>query len=146
MDVNIAVLADFASVTREGKLNIMGIFGAVNPPSPFPFQLPQMYLVLSFYVPPAELGSKRNLKVVLCDEDGKQVFAGENELNVPNPKNNRNDGVTVNQLIGMNNFTFHKAGSYQFSILVDGDTKTNVPLRVSAPRTPDSEPAKEEKK
>ena len=27
MDVGLAVLTDFASVTQEGKLNILGIFG-----------------------------------------------------------------------------------------------------------------------
>lgn len=31
LDVTLAVLADFASVTREGKLNIMGIFEQVKP-------------------------------------------------------------------------------------------------------------------
>jgi hypothetical protein len=32
MEVTLAVLADYANVTGSGKLNVMGIFGEVNPP------------------------------------------------------------------------------------------------------------------
>lgn len=45
MDVNLALLADYANVSQDGKLNIMGIFQEVNPPV-LPFALPQMYLVM----------------------------------------------------------------------------------------------------
>jgi len=31
MRVKLAVLADYASITREGKLNILGIFDEINP-------------------------------------------------------------------------------------------------------------------
>ena len=32
MDVTVAVLADYANVSQDGKLNIMGIFQEINPP------------------------------------------------------------------------------------------------------------------
>jgi hypothetical protein len=53
MEVTVAVLADYANVSQDGKLNIMGIFQEINATS-LPFVLPQMYLVMSFSAgPPA---------------------------------------------------------------------------------------------
>ena len=64
MDVTLAVLADYANVSQDGKLNIMGIFQEVNP-SEIPFVLPQMYLVLSLTAGPAEVGLARNIRIPL---------------------------------------------------------------------------------
>src|SRR5215217_3944288 len=47
MEVKLAVLADYANVSQDGKLNIMGIFQEINAPS-LPFPLPQMFLVVPF--------------------------------------------------------------------------------------------------
>ena len=64
VEVTVAVLADYANVSQDGKLNIMGIFQEINPPA-LPFALPQMYLVLSLSAGPAEVGSVRNIRIPL---------------------------------------------------------------------------------
>ena len=73
MDVKFAVLADYASITREGKLNILGIFDVVNARG-FPFALPLFHLVASYESGAAEFRSDKNIEIVLCDEDGAELL------------------------------------------------------------------------
>src|SRR5919204_3250104 len=46
MRLSLALLADYANVSHDGKLNIMGIFGQIHAPQ-FPAVHAQMHLVLS---------------------------------------------------------------------------------------------------
>ena len=47
MDVDLALLADAATIDGAGKLNILGIFDRVHTPN-FPARHPKMALVLRF--------------------------------------------------------------------------------------------------
>lgn len=129
MDVKLAVLADYANVSSDGKLNIMGIFQEINAPS-LPFPLPQMYLVLTFEAGPAEFGSQKQLRIVLMDGDGNERIALEGEVQVPEPKR-RGSRAYINEAIGLAGVPFEKAGDYQFAILVGGERKKTVPLHVN---------------
>jgi hypothetical protein len=131
MDVTVAVLADYANVSREGKLNIMGIFQEVNAPF-LPFPLPQMYLVLSFSAGPAEFGSQRDIRVVLLNSDGAEILALDAELEIPHAIR-PGSRISINEAIGLAGVTFQQAGSYAFHILVGGDEKATVPLHVNVP-------------
>ena len=84
VDVAVAVLADYANVSREGKLNIMGIFQEINAPF-LPFPLPQMYLVMSLTAAPAEFDTVRNIRVALQHSDGEELLQIEGQLRVPRP-------------------------------------------------------------
>lgn len=129
MDVNLAVLADYANVSQDGKLNIMGIFQEVNAPS-FPFVLPQMYLVLSFSAGPAEFGSVRNARVALLHSDGQEVLGLESQMQVPRP-NRPGSRAYMNEAIGLAGVVFDRPGDYAFSILIGDDEKAAVPLYVN---------------
>lgn len=72
MEVSLAVLADYANLAQDGKLNIMGIFQEVNPPV-LPFALPQMYLVISLVAGPAEFDTTKDIKIALLDNDGNEI-------------------------------------------------------------------------
>src|SRR5215217_4763717 len=82
MEVKLAVLADYANVSQDGKLNIMGIFQEINATA-LPFPLPQMYLVLTFEAGPAEFGSEKQLRVVLVDSDGNERMSLKGQVKVP---------------------------------------------------------------
>jgi hypothetical protein len=129
MDVKLAVLADYANVAQNGKLNIMGIFQEINAPS-LPFQLPQMYLVLTFEAGGAEFGQQKLLRIVLLDSDGNEKIALEGEVQVPRPPR-RGSRAYINEAIGLAGVPFEKAGDYEFAILVSGETKQSVPLHVN---------------
>jgi hypothetical protein len=130
LEVTLAVLADYANVSQDGKLNIMGIFQEVNAPS-LPFPLPQMYLVVSFAAGPAEVDSVRDLRVALLHGDDQEPILNlEGQLIIPRPMRSGSRSY-FNEAIGLAGVTFERAGEYAFSILVGGDEKATVPLHVN---------------
>ena len=70
MKARLAVLADYASVAYDGKLNIMGIVAEINTVK-VPFTLPQMYLDFSLEADPMEYGNEYPIRVVLRYENGE---------------------------------------------------------------------------
>ena len=133
MDVTLAILADYANVSQDGKLNIMGIFQEVNPPV-LPFQLPQMYLVVSFEAGPAEFNSVKNIRIALLDSDGNERLALEGRVQVPRPPR-PGSRAFINQTIGLNGVSFERAGDYEFAILIGGETRGTAALHVNEPST-----------
>jgi hypothetical protein len=133
MEVTVAVLADYANVSQDGKLNIMGIFQEINATS-LPFVLPQMYLVMSFSAGPAEFGTMRNVRVVLLHSDGQEILGLEAQMKVPRP-DRPGSRAYINQTIGLAGLAFEQPGDHAFSILVGDDEKATVPLHVSDPST-----------
>lgn len=129
MEITLGVLADYASVSQEGKLNIMGIFSEINPPM-FPFALPIMYLVLVFEAGPAEFDTDKTMKVALLDAEGKQILGIEQPLRVPQSKR-PGTRVIMNSIIGLAGARFDHAGDYAFSVLVGGEEKKSVLLHVN---------------
>jgi hypothetical protein len=129
MDVKFAVLADYASITREGKLNVLGIFDTINALA-FPTAVPLFFVVVSYEAGAAEVGSIKQVEIVLCDEDGKHLLALPQELKVGRPQMS-GTMATANQIAGIVGFQFSQAGSYQFDILVNGDSKKTISLRIN---------------
>ena len=131
MDVRLAVLADYANVSQDGKLNIMGIFEEVNPPI-LSFALPQMYLVVSFAAGPAEFDTVKEIKIALLDNDGSEMLTLEGQVTVPHPPR-QGSRAYINQVIGLNGVTFERSGDYAFAILVGGETRETVSLHINEP-------------
>jgi hypothetical protein len=131
MDVTVAVLADYANVSQDGKLNIMGIFQEVNP-SEIPFVLPQMYLVLSLTAGPAEVGLARTIRIPLLYSDGQEILSLQAQMRIPSSRR-PGSRVLIHEAIGLAGLTFPQAGDYAFHILIGDDDKATVPLHVNEP-------------
>ena len=131
MNVELATLADYESVSKEGKINIMGVFQEINPPI-LPFALPQMYLVLVYNASSAEIGLTRETQIILMNADGNQLFTAKQSLVVPQPKR-AGSKIIMNQIIGLAGYKFEEPGDYQFSVLVGDDEKCSIPLLVNEP-------------
>jgi hypothetical protein len=131
MDVKLAVLADFASISREGKLNIMGIFDEINAPS-FPVALPIFYVVVSYSARATEFETDKTLQIALQTEDGNILLRLEQAVRVPRPPRAGTRG-TVNQVHALAGLPFEGPGSYEFVLSVDGHPEGAIPLRINAP-------------
>lgn len=129
LEVNLAVLADYANVSQDGKLNIMGIFQEVNPPM-MPFVLPQLFLVVSFEADAAEFETLKSIKIAMLDDDGNEMLGLEGQAQVPRPPRPGSQAY-INQVLGLNGIRFERPGDYSFAILVGGETRGSVPLRVN---------------
>jgi hypothetical protein len=128
MEVSLAVLADYANVTKEGKLNVMGLFTHINA-RVIPYIHPQMLLVWEAEAGPAEWGTRKDVEIKLLDEAANQILSVRGNLEVPRGEPGR--PVRINSLMGFNNVKFDAEGDYEFAILIGGETKKNVSFRVS---------------
>src|SRR3990170_2640488 len=127
MQMTIGLLADYANVSQEGKLNIMGVFDRIYAPA-FPAVHPEMRLVMRFEFSSAELGVARILEVRLMDADGNIIGGWSKPLDVP-----KREGRTkeiVNQIFTIQGLGFQHPGDYAFHVLVDKDEKGNIPFTV----------------
>ena len=128
MEVTLALLADAANVSQEGKLNILGAFANINAVK-FPTRHPEMQLVLRFEASPAEAEAKKHLEVKVIDEDGQAVagFGGEFKVS-PAASGQRIRMQTVMRILDA---VFPKPGDYTFAVMVDGNTEYEVPLSLT---------------
>jgi hypothetical protein len=127
MDVTLALLADGANVTTDGKLNILGVFNALGAPK-FPAAHPQMYLVMRFEASRAEEGKSRQIEIQLADGDGNKLFGIATTLVVP--QGVPGQPIRLNHILALNGVRFPKAGDYVFNILVGDDQKAAVDLKL----------------
>ncbi|MFQ5874335.1 MAG: hypothetical protein ACE5JL_11115, partial [Dehalococcoidia bacterium] len=116
MELKLKALSDYANVSSDGKLNIIGVFDSINPKT-LPAILPHMYLVLVYDAAAAEAGVKRNVRIILADADGNQMLSLEQPIVVPQPPR-PGARAEVKQILGLNAVKFNKSGDYQFSVLV----------------------------
>jgi hypothetical protein len=134
MDVPLAVLADYANVSREGKLNIMGIFAEIRPAA-FPALVPSMHLVLVLRYGPAERGETKEIVIRALDADGNIMV--ELRTTVPIAADAPLVG-TVQSIVSINGMAFQHAGDYAFDVLVGGEPKAHVGFTVFAPPAEDN--------
>ncbi len=129
--LKLSSLAYYASVSKDDKLNILGIFQDINAEA-FPVTVPHMYAVLSCEAAPAEYGKELSVHVALLDEDnnGNEVLSLEGGAEVARPKHSA-DSVIVNIVVGLSLVHFGHAGNYRFSFSVDNEEIASIPLRAN---------------
>jgi hypothetical protein len=136
VQVKLAVLADYANVTSDGKLNILGIFDRISVTG-MPVVHPQMHLILRLEAHPAERGRTQNVEIRLHDPDGNTVFEVRGDVLPAGPPG---QAMATNQILTLNNLQLAKEGGYSFIVLVNNDLKSEVPLEVevTASSAPDA--------
>lgn len=129
MKVALSVLADYANVSAEGKLNIMGVFQVIYA-AQFPHVHPQMHLILTLEADASEMGNKKQLEIKLMGPDGAPVLGVGGEMEVPKAGPFLGTAIGLNHILGFQGVRFDKPGDYQFAVLVGGDHKQSIPLKV----------------
>jgi hypothetical protein len=128
MEVTMALLADAANISREGKLNVLGVFQTMNS-SEVPFNYSKFVLVLSLRASPGEKGMQKSLIVRLITEDGKPlgdlINAG---LGVPADAPELNP--ELNLMVDVAGLHIPRFGKYTIEVLVNGEPKKQLELNV----------------
>lgn len=127
MEVKQVLLADYANVSREGKLNVLGIFAELYAQN-FPVVHAQMHLIVSWQATRAESGKAKRFEIQLLDEDGKKQFSVGSELVIPEGKPGK--PISGNQIMVFNGVKFDKPGQYAFHVLINDDQKGSVSFDV----------------
>ncbi len=135
MKKTLFLAADYANITREGKLNVMGIFNDIYAQT-FPARHSSMHLVVKLGAELGEYGQVRDFTVKLLDADGNPIFDLSGQIQVPLGGQGRKP--EVNLILELKDLVFPKEGMYQFVLLVDKDHKGELSLYVNkmdAPKT-----------
>ena len=126
MEVDLAVVADAANVSQEGKLNILGVFDTIWARE-FPFRHAAMVFVLRVRADLADQGTHQ-LEIRLMDADGAQLFKAEGPLKVPGGLPGR--PIKPHVIMGLSGVSFPRPGDYSFEVLIDSRHLRSVPLWV----------------
>src|SRR5438128_1800650 len=127
MRVSLALLADYSNVSREGKLNILGIFDTIYAPS-FPTTHAHLQLVVRFEADASEAGSTRQVEVQFRTQDGAVLFRLPGAMTVQ--PGELGESIRTDHILNVNSLAFERPGRYAFDVLVDGRVAATVPLRV----------------
>ena len=114
MKINFAHLSDYASISREGKLSVMGIFDRLTY-AQVPAVHPVMYLAFEVELSRDELGQPFTLRIDLVDQDGKLVnqVVAQGGINLkPGKTIDITDVPHIPQVISFGSVTFQQHGGY----------------------------------
>lgn len=136
MKVNFAVLAEYANLTADGRLNIMGVFNRIYA-STFPARHVTMQLVMRLAAHPAEYGKPQQVNVRLANADGHKLFELGAEITVTDDPTRLG---YVDQILGLNNIPFATAGDYSFDVLINNNHEFAIPLQVGLMPPPPAVP------
>lgn len=129
MQVLIAALADYANVTQDGKLNVMGAFDTIIAKQ-FPAVLPLAVIALRLTLDYEDRSAAHSLELVIVNQDGREFGKLEGRLEVPQiPPGQR---ATVNQVLTLQQLSFDRPDRFSVVIRWDGEERQRLPLDVVA--------------
>jgi hypothetical protein len=134
MKIPVALLADEANISQEGKLNVLGAFDRIAA-ARFPTLHPRMVFVFRVHAEYADAGERFATRVRLMDEDGGTLFDASGELVAPPLA--PGEFITANQLFSLVGVRFPRPGHYKFVLNVGALGPHETPLRVMQAAVPE---------
>lgn len=126
MRLDVALLADAATVDASGKLNILGVFHRIRGPQ-FPLRHGRVALVLRFQPESGDDG-KLAIAIQLLGPEGDQVIRLDGE--VEGRAGDEPERVRIPQVLNLDGVVFPTPGRYRFVISVDGTEVGELPILV----------------
>jgi hypothetical protein len=127
MRILMMLMADYANIAEGGKINVMGIFRSIRATT-FPARHPQMSLVIKLEGELGEEGQDREIKIILREDDGKELLFTTGTVKVPPSKSGLRP--EINLIMNYRDIVFPKPGLYQFVLMADKDYKGDCSLEV----------------
>ncbi len=124
MEVTLAVCCDAANVSREGKLNLLGIFNSIHA-AEFPCSHPHLALVLRVEARVGEEGTYP-LDIQLVDEDGGQLFSINGQVTLRGAVPGR--PMTAQSIMDINNLHLPRPATYSFEVFLDNHHARSVAI------------------
>jgi hypothetical protein len=126
MHVSFALFADAANLSQEGKLNILGVFDALQVAS-LPAVHPRAHLVVHLKGSGSDVG-KHTVSFRWLSPNGQELWTSTGDLNVGAPP----PGIAEMDLplIAQLDLPMDSAGSYSMAIAIDGNHTMDVGVQV----------------
>jgi hypothetical protein len=129
--IPMALIADEANISQEGKLNVLGVFDRIASPS-YPMVHPRMVFVFRIEAGYGDSGQPVPVRVRLIDADGGTLFEAGGEIMAPEVE--PGDFATAHQLFALHGIEFPQPGMYKFVInLGDLDPHETPVSAIQAP-------------
>lgn len=141
MNVNYALLCDYALQSADGKVSLMGVFTRITA-AQVPVMLPRAYFVFELGLDYTEVGKEFEIRVECVDSDGEPVLQTVNSILIQGTAK-PGDKPTVPQILQLPPLTFSREGAHDFNIFVGSDptpkNRASFSIVVSPPAsaTPD---------
>jgi hypothetical protein len=137
--IPMALLADEANVSQEGKLNVLGVFDRLASAT-FPTVHPKMVFAFRVQAEYGDTGRTFPVRVRLVDDDGGVLFEANGDMGAPQVE--PGEFLTANQVFALVGVMFPKPGLYKFELTVGDLPAHETPLMVmQAPGWPESDAA-----
>ena len=132
MNVSFAMFADGANISQEGKLNILGVFDAVQVGG-IPTVHPRAHLIVRFKGSAQDIGTHQ-VSLRWINPGGVELWASDGQVELAAPPTGVID-IDI-PLIASIDLPLDVPGSYQMRVFVNGQQRGEVPLQVrTAPAT-----------
>ena len=132
MEIDLAVLADAATVDPSGKLNILGIFDRIGVRE-FPARHRRVALVLRFSAGGNEAGEHK-VGIGLRSPSGEDLVRVNGNARMGGKRAGRPaNAMKVPQVLNLENLVFKEAGLHHFDVEVDGEHQVSIPLTIEGP-------------
>ena len=132
MRITLVATADFVNLTQESKMNLLGIFDEITPPQ-IPYVHPQMYLALTLEAEQGEPGGPIVVSISLTDSNGENVMQPIVLDPVVAASSRPGSPVGLLTAVGLGGLVFRSAGTYTFTISVDGQQVGTKNIRIIEP-------------
>lgn len=136
MELDIALLADAATVDASGKLNVLGAFHRLRGPE-FPLRHGRLALVLRFAPEDRDEGTLE-VEIRLMGPDDDMILRLDGQVEA-RPGGDTMD-IRIPQVLNLDGIVFPQEGVYQFVVAVDGSDVGRIPLKVEEGGPPRSQP------
>jgi len=127
MKIPLAVLADEANVSQEGKLNVLGIFDRITAAT-FPVVHPRMVFAFRVQMEYADAGRAFPVQVRLADADGETMFEAVGEITGPPVP--PGEIAAINQVFSLVGVEFPREGLYRFTVSLGAAEQSGVDFLV----------------
>ena len=126
MQVAFALFADAANLSQEGKLNVLGVFDALQVGS-LPAVHPRAHLVVHLKGTPTDAG-RHSVTLRWMNPHGSELWTSTGELNVGQPP----AGITEMDLplIAQIDLPIDTAGAYRMTVSLDESPRAEVLVQV----------------
>jgi Family of unknown function (DUF6941) len=126
MHVSFALFADAANLSQEGKLNVLGVFDALQVAA-LPAVHPRAHLVVHLKGTAADLGA-HTVSFRWLNPSGQELWASQGDLNVGAPP----PGVAEMDLplIAQLDLPMDSAGAYTMAIAIDSKPTIDLGIQV----------------
>jgi hypothetical protein len=121
------LLADYANVTNNGKMNVMGIFSQILAKS-FPCKHHSMVLIAQVGLDIGERAVPRPIAFRLMPPEGAPLVEITGELNFRQNEDGHIEDANI--IISLNDIVFPEAGDYEIRFYIHEETKHSLSIKV----------------